>query len=201
MENIRLLVVDDDLVWLKGLSGYLNKEDNMVVVGMATNMEDALKYVTNFDLDVILMDLNLTGNKYDGILLSQEIQRIKKVKIIILTSFKEKELITDAFAAGAADFFCKDSYELLPYAIRSVYMNNSPVEILAEEYSRLRQENRLKVLTAAEREVFELKKSGLTIPQMANTLHKTSSTLKKQMNQILKKLGISRFDEIKKLKF
>ncbi|MCX7746542.1 MAG: response regulator transcription factor [Clostridia bacterium] len=198
MEKIKLLLIDDDSTWLKGIAFFLNKEEDFIVVGAVTTKEDALKFIANFDIDVILTDLFLVNDKHDGISLTLEIQNIKKVKTIMLTSFREKEIIADSFAAGAVNYFCKDNYEALPNAIRSTFRNCSPIEIIGQEYTRLREENKLSVLTEAEREVYEMKKLGYTLTQIGESLHKSTSTLKKQMNHILKKLGITRFEEIKR---
>lgn len=200
MSKIKLLIVDDDQVWLKGISRFLDKEDDLLVIGTATTGEEAVKYVQSFNPDVVLMDLNLSGNKYDGIDTSQDILNIKNPKIIILTSLKDKEMIGEAFAAGAVNYFCKDDFETLPHAIRACYNAISPIEILGMEYQRLREESRLTLLTNAERELYELKKSGYTLAQIGDKLHKSTSTLKKQMNNLLKKLEAKRFKDVSKIK-
>lgn len=196
MEKIKLLIVDDDPVWLKSMSAFLNKEEDFFVAGIAHTKEEAVKLVNDFNFDVILMDLNLSGDQFDGIDLSLEILNIKKVKIIILTSFQEREVIIGAFAAGAVNYFCKDNYQNIPDAVRATYNNISPLEVLVEEYSHLRKETRLNILTAAEKEVYQLRKAGYSVSQIGSLLQKSPSTIKKQVNHILKKFRVGKFNDL-----
>jgi NarL family two-component system response regulator LiaR len=200
MEKIKLFIVDDDQIWLKGFSAFLDNQSDFSVVGTASNKEEAINFIKNFETDLILMDLNLVGDKYDGIDVTQDILKIKNVKVIILTSIEDKDVVVDAFAAGAVNFLNKYEFEAIPHAIRTSLSSKSPVEILGREYSRLREENILSRLTLAEREVYELRKSGYSFTQIGEKLHKSISTIKKQMNQILKKLDVSRFKDIHNLK-
>ena len=64
------------------------------------------------------------------------------------------------------------------------------MEALLKEFTRLKREEQLQVLTAAEREVFELIEDGYTQPQIQEKLYKAESTLKNQVNKMLKKLGV-----------
>ena len=100
MDKIQVAIVEDDLGWLKALTSFLNKQDDILVEGTATNREDAVNLARTSIFDVIIMDINLNENKRDGILAAVEILQSVKVKIIMLTSLKDDEIITDSFTAG-----------------------------------------------------------------------------------------------------
>jgi NarL family two-component system response regulator LiaR len=75
------------------------------------------------------------------------------------------------------------------------------MEALLKEFTRLKREEQLKELTAAEREVFDMIEQGYTQSQIGRMLHKTESTLKNQVNKLLKKLGVrSSREAVKKVR-
>src|SRR5690606_9796356 len=78
----------------------------------------------------------------------------------------------------------------LPDVIRGALKGGNPMEALLKEFARLKREEQLRPLTGAEREVFELLEDGYTQPQIGRKLYKAESTLKNQVNQILKKLRV-----------
>ena len=102
---IKVIVVDDEQNWLIAISKLLNKEDDISVVGTANNKESVINLIKeNLSFDVILMDISLSSNKYDGIETALEIKELKEdAKIIMLTSFENRELIIDSFTAGAVN--------------------------------------------------------------------------------------------------
>ncbi len=65
MEKIKLFIVDDDQIWLKGFSAFLDNQSDFSVVGTASNKEEAINFIKNFETDLILMDLNLVGDKVE----------------------------------------------------------------------------------------------------------------------------------------
>ncbi|MDB5054454.1 MAG: DNA-binding response regulator [Bacilli bacterium] len=190
MNKIKILIVEDDLDWLRLMTCFLNNEHDFIIVGTASNKEDALQLVKTEDIDVILMDINLSENNYDGIYAASEICQIKKVKVIMLTSLIEHETITQSFTAGAVNFIHKTRFQEIPAAIRLAVHPFSPIEVLLKDYHRLKHEEELKPLTQSEREVFELVEKGYTRSQMEQKLFKSESTLKNQVNSMLKKLGV-----------
>lgn len=201
MNKIKILIVDDDEIWLKCLTKLVNRHSTITIVGCAKTREDAVNIIRTSEIDIVIMDLNLGITNFDGINAIIDILEIKKMKIIVLTSFSEKDMVLSAYSSGAVNYLCKDNYKLLPEVIKSTYNTFTPIEILISEYNFLKNEYYLKDLTTSEREVFELKKEGMTVKEISSHLHKSISTLKKQVNQILKKLKVTRFDDINKNKY
>jgi NarL family two-component system response regulator LiaR len=193
MKKIRIMIVEDDQEWLKALTDFLNDETDFYVIAAASSREDALQVIndTSQVIDIILMDINLTEDNLDGIYLAAQIGQIRKVKIIMLTSLNNEKIITDSFAAGAVNYIEKTNFREIPSLIRNVHCHTSPVEILLQDYYRLKRMELLGALTSAEREIFELVDSGMTQSQIEKKLYKSPSTLKTQIGNILKKLGVS----------
>jgi NarL family two-component system response regulator LiaR len=192
LDPIRIMLVEDDEEWLKALTAFLDNEIDFRVVAAVPNREKALEILddSSIGLDVILMDINLTGNNYDGIYLAAEVSQIRKVKIIMVTSLQEERLIIDSFTAGAVHYVHKTRFHEIPAAIRSVARDTTPFEVLLEEFSKLKRAELLKNLSPSEREIFGMIESGMTQRQIGESLFKSSSTLKTQVKSILKKLGV-----------
>jgi DNA-binding NarL/FixJ family response regulator len=190
MSKIRVALVEDEINWLKMMTNYLNKDDSIIVVGTATNKEDAINLARLIDIDILIMDINLSGNKSDGILAALEIMQFTKIKIIMLTSLNNEELITDSFAIGAVNYISKSDYREIPNAIHDAYKNSSPFQVLIKDYCRLKSEEHLNFLTPAEKEIFKLLEQGYSKSQIEKELYKSPNTLKTQIKGILSKLGV-----------
>lgn len=186
------MLVEDDEEWLKALTTFLDNETDFRVAAAVRDREKALEILNDagIGLDVILLDINLTGNNYDGIYLAAEITQSRKVKIIMVTSLQEEKLIIDSFTAGAAHYIRKTHFHEIPSIIRSVTRDTTPFEVLLEEFSKLKREELLNSLSPSEREIFGMIESGMTQRQIGDKLFKSLSTLKTQITSILKKLGV-----------
>lgn len=200
MEKIKIILVEDDPDWIRIMTDFINNCDDLEICAVANTKEQAVKVVGVTPADVVLMDINLSENKQDGVLAALEILQQYQIKIVMLTSLNIPEIITDSFTAGAIDYVLKDNYSQLPAIIRRVANETTPMEILLKEYSRLKREEQLQTLTTAEREVFELLEAGYTLEQIENKLYKTHNTLKTQLKKILSKLNVrTRVEALKKI--
>ncbi len=166
-----------------------------MIVSTATNREDAISMAKTLPIDIIIMDINLNENKCDGILAAVEILQFAKTKIIMLTSLKEEEIILDSFTAGAVNYIPKERYLEIPNAIRTTYYNNSPIEVLIKEFSKLQTDEQLKSLTTSEKQVYDMLADGNSKSKIQEALFKTNNTIKSQIKQILRKLGVSNTKE------
>ncbi len=188
-EPIRVLIVEDDPDWIKAITSYLNSEPDILVVGAATASEEALRLAGTLAFDVVLMDIQLTGGGLEGIYTALELHEIHPAKIIMLTSVTDDRVMTQAFTAGAVNYIEKPRFKDLPHAIRTAHRHPAAMDALLREFSRLKREEQLKALTPAEREVYELIEEGYTQSEIERKLFKAESTLKNQVNKMLKKLG------------
>ena len=187
-QRIKILLVEDDSFWRETLETDLNQENDLEVVSVALTREEAVIAVKSLDIDVILMDINLTGHNLDGLDATKEISRFLQgqIKIIILTSFSEKEVILDSFRKGAVNYLTKNNYQDIVKAIRDAYANKADIHSDAAEV--VRNEIQLSILTPMEREVYELKQQGLNKKQISEKLFKSINTIKSQIRSIRGKL-------------
>lgn len=188
---IRIGIVEDDPLFLLALSRYLNSQPDMNVTGTAASRAEALQMILLKPLDLILMDVVLSDQLDEGIQATIEILESLKVKIIMMSSRRDKDIILRAFAAGAIDFVPKTRYRQLPEIIRAALDVFNPHAILAEEYGELRKKELLSRLSASEQEIFELLHQGYTRSEIEKKLFKSASTIKNQINSILRKLEVS----------
>jgi len=188
-EQIKVLLVEDDPDWIKAMTAFLNDETDMLVVGAAMSFEEAIRLSGTLAFDVALLDIQLTDGGMEGIQIAAEIHERTSAKMIMLTSVEDESAMTRAFTAGAINYIEKTRFREIPQAIRNAYHHPAAMEALLKEFARLKREEQLKELTTAEREVFELLEEGYTQPQIERKLFKAESTLKNQINKMLKKLG------------
>ncbi|WP_020616898.1 response regulator [Paenibacillus daejeonensis] len=188
--HIRVLMVEDDADWIKSVTAFLNHEADLLVVGAATSEEEAVRMAKSLEFDVVLMDIQLTPSGREGIYIAMQIHDIRPVPIIMLSSLSDSSTIMQSFTAGAVNYLDKSRFAELPQTIRHAYHQTSAMEPLLQEFARLKREEQLQALTPAEREVYELIEQGYTQSQIEKKLFKAESTLKNQVNKMLKKLGV-----------
>jgi DNA-binding NarL/FixJ family response regulator len=189
MGSIRVMLVEDDPFWQQNLSADLAEEPDIEVVAVAGTKEEALLAVSRHPIDIILMDINLTGNNLDGLEAMKEILSELDgdgIKIIMLTSLTEREVIMKSFRLGALNYITKQSYKDIVRAIREAYEDRSTIH--ADAARIMRSEIQLMELSPMEREVFDLRKEGLSKQQISEKLHKSTNTIKSQLKSIKNKL-------------
>jgi DNA-binding NarL/FixJ family response regulator len=122
----RVLIVDDHAVFLEGLKTILNLETSgdIRVVGTASNGTEALELEKQLEPDVVLLDIKMPG--MDGVEVARVLRsRRREIKIIMLTTFDDRELIAGALDAGADGYLLKDvDSEQILQAVRSAARGN-----------------------------------------------------------------------------
>ncbi|HEX3048502.1 MAG TPA: response regulator transcription factor [Bacillota bacterium] len=204
MDQIKILIVDDDIFWAKKLSVFLNNEPDLLVIGIAQSQEEAEEFIKHNDnFDIVLMDLNLSGNsqRFEGIECTEAISQLNNKKVIVVTAYTVEELVTKAFMAGAKNYFPKDHFQDLPFAIRGVFNNKySAMEILVKEFFKLKKEFDLTILSPTEKKVHLLIEQGYSNTEIAKELVISMETVKSHVHNILNKLNAkSRKQIVKKL--
>ncbi len=189
---IRVLIVDDHAVVRSGLSTFLLTCDDMALVGEAANGEEALRLCPRVRPDVVLMDLVMPG--MDGATATRLIrQHCPDIQVVVLTSFKDQELVQGALQAGAIGYLLKDiSADELANAIRAAYAGKPTLASEAAQaliQAALGPADRLGAdLTEREREVLALMAQGLNNKEIAERLVVSVSTAKFHVSSILSKL-------------
>jgi DNA-binding NarL/FixJ family response regulator len=199
--NIKVLLVDDHTVVLKGLAFFLSTQKDCELVGEANNGKEALKKVEEVQPDVVLMDLYMP--EMDGIEATACIKKeYPHVKVLVLTSFSDQAHVLPALQAGASGYILKDvEPDQLVEAIRSAYKGNIQLhpEIASALLSQTLPQAELEVpstidvdvLTARENEVLQLLAQGMSNKEIASVLVITEKTVKAHVSSILSKLNLS----------
>jgi DNA-binding NarL/FixJ family response regulator len=205
MEKIRLLIVDDQVLFLESLSTFLrNYAADIDVVGVARNGSEALEKAAVLQPDIVLMDVHMPvmdGVEATGKLLASH----PGVRILILSTYDEDEYVRRALKLGAAGYLLKDisPTELIASirALKGGAVQISPQvvaklmrSVLTEEPSPTREiAGRLEwfeSLTRREREVFTLIARGYDNAQIGEELRMAEHTVRNHVSMIYSKLGV-----------
>lgn len=194
LNPIRVMLVDDHTMVRKGLATILKVFPDLQLAGEAENGVEAIKLCDEVQPDVILMDMVMPD--MDGATATRIIrQQFPQAQVIVLTSFKEGELIKNALEAGAIGYLLKDvSADELARAIRAAYSGRAT---LSPEAAQTLVETANQPpppgldLTEREREVLSLMIEGLNNTQIAGRLTVSPSTIKSHVSNILSKLGVA----------
>ncbi len=190
---IKVMLVDDHNVVRSGLAAFLTVFDDLSLVGEASNGEDAVQKAAELSPDVILMDLVMPGK--DGAEATRTIlEDHPDIKVIALTSFKEKDLIERVMEAGAIGYLLKNvGADELAEAIRDAHEGKptlAPEAAQALIQKTRKPKNQVEDLTPREKEVLQLMAEGMTNPEIANSLVISNSTVKFHVSSILRKLNV-----------
>ncbi|APH03919.1 response regulator transcription factor [Bacillus weihaiensis] len=181
---IQIVIAEDQQMLLGALGSLLNLEDDMEVVGKATNGEEALTLVQKHQPDVCIMDIEMPG--MTGLEAAEKLKDTDS-KVIILTTFSRSGYFQRALKAGVKGYLLKDSpSEELASCIRDI-MSGKRIyapELMDDVYS---EEN---PLTEREKEVLELVADGLNTKEIADQLSLKTGTVRNYISTILEKLDV-----------
>ena len=192
-EEIRILLADDHDVVRRGLTALLDGSEGFAVVGAAADGEEAVTLAGEHQPDVVLMDLSMPG--VDGIEATRRLMAARpESRVVVLTSFSDRERILDALDAGAVGYLLKDAEpdELLR-GIAAAARGESPLAPkAAKAVLSARAESRPAAeLTAREQEVLALLAEGLANKQIARRLGIAEKTVKAHLTSVFSTIGVS----------
>jgi len=198
MDKINALIVDDEKLIREGLSIILSSYEDIEVVGTCGNGKEALEFIRNNDVDVVLMDIRMPV--CDGVLGTKIIkEEYRDVKILILTTFDDREYIHEALKYGASGYLLKDSsYDLIYEGIKvstkgSLVVHPKVADTIISSVSR--DGSSLKEIEKyglTDREVTIIKEiaNGLSNKEIAEKLFLSEGTVKNNISTILSKLEL-----------
>ncbi|MET9321482.1 response regulator transcription factor [Streptomyces sp. NPDC003038] len=193
---IRVLLVDDHQVVRRGLRTFLEVQEDIEVVGEASDGEEGVARAEELRPDVILMDIKMPGT--DGI---EALRRLRELvnpaRVLIVTSFTEQRTVVPALRAGAAGYVYKDiDPDALAGAIRSVHAGHVLLQpevavALLTQDDQNPSPGRSGSLTDREREVLSLIADGRSNREIARLLVLSEKTVKTHVSNILMKLDLA----------
>ena len=196
---IKIVIADDQQVVRHGLASLLAFQKDLQIVGQAAHGEEACAMVRDFKPDIVLMDIRMPI--CDGIVATRRIlEENNAVRVLVLTTFDEDELIVQALKAGASGYLLKDTpSDKIASAIRSVFDGNTLLgptvsKKVADQLGKAKIADtsilKLKsLLTERELEVLNLIGLGRNNKEIAQTLNITEGTVKNHVSHIFSQIG------------
>ena len=192
--TIRVLIADDHEVVRIGLGRLLEATPDMELVAAAADGEQAVALVAEHAPDVVLMDLSMPN--VDGTEATRRIAASDAAaRVVILTSFSDREGILDALDAGAVGYLLKDADpdELLR-GVRAAARGESPLDPKAASTLLSAVHDRraaTEELTVREREVLQLVARGMPNKLIARELDISEKTVKAHLTSIFQRIGVT----------
>jgi DNA-binding NarL/FixJ family response regulator len=206
-EHIRVLIVDDQRLLCEGFRKLIEIVPNLEVVGMAGDGEEALTITERLVVagtapDVVLMDVRMP--RLDGIATTRVFkERWPQIRIVILTTFDDRELIHAGMQAGAQGYILKDiTAEQLATTIHGVAQGQVllHLDVANEVFGSFTEAppaapkgcvaSDLSQLTGREQEILALLAHGASNREISETLFIAGGTVKNHLSNILSKLGV-----------
>lgn len=202
-DKIKVLLVDDQTLIRQGFGYVIGVQADMLLVGEAADGHEALDKAMALRPNVILMDVQMP--RMSGLEATQAIMtQLPETKIVILTTFNDKDYIYQGIRAGAVGYLLKDAeVEHMIETIRSVYRGEAVFRtgLAADVLSRvaasgltsaetLPQFLMFEPLTAREQEILQEMAYGLRNDQIAHKLLISEGTVKTHVHHILQKFEV-----------
>jgi DNA-binding NarL/FixJ family response regulator len=199
MRNLRIIIVDDHEVVRLGLRALIERHQCFKVVDEAATAREAVQKTLQHMPDIVVMDIRLPGGS--GILACREIvSQAPNVKVIMLTSFAEDDMLFDALAAGASGYVLKQiGGDDLIRAIETVGRGEALLDpaLTQRVFMRVREAARkdeaaaFAELTDQELRVLSQVAEGKTNRDIARVLFLGEGTVRNYVSSILSKLHVN----------
>ena len=197
--SLRILLVDDHEVVRVGLRTLIERQQTLQVVGEAGTAREAIEQVSRLQPDVVILDIRLPGSS--GVDACREIkEHWPDVRVIILTSFPDDDVLFDAIAAGADGYVLKQvgSDELIT-ALQRVGRGESLLDpsVIQKVFDKIRSARKkeraeaFKHLTTQEMQILGYIAEGLTNSEIGLRLHLSEKTVRNYASEILRKLNLT----------
>ncbi len=199
MNKIRVALVDDHALVRLGLKTLINDQPDMDVVGEAGTASEALQMAGRIHPEVVLMDIRLPGE--GGLEATRQIlARFSEIKVVMLTSFADEELVMSAIRAGAVGYLLKEvGNEEVLRGIRAAAKGESVMDpaTTTRLFARVRASDRkddedaFRDLTDREMAILSEVEQGKTNVEIAQSLNISEKTARNYVSTILEKLRLT----------
>ncbi len=202
MQNpITVFIIDDHHMLIDGIKALLLNESEFKIVGEALRSTEAIERVKKMNVDVMITDINMP--EMNGIQFANAIRRIKpEQKILALSMFGDKAVITDMIDAGVKGYVLKNTgkQELITalklIANGGTYFSGD----VAKELNRVDDNiDKRYVLTPREREIVRHVAQGLSHTEIGERIHISPRTVDTHRTNIMRKLEVHSIAELIKI--
>ncbi|MGO2684197.1 MAG: response regulator [Microbacterium sp.] len=185
-EQIRLVIIDDQAMLRGALAALLELEDDLTVVGVAGDGDEAVQLVSQTAPDVCLMDIQMPG--MDGIAATEAVCAASpETRVLIVTTFARPGYLRAALDAGASGFVVKDApAEQLADAVRRVHAGLRVVDPALAEASLFDGAN---PLSEREQQVLRLAADGRSAAAIAAEVFLSAGTVRNNLSAAIGKVG------------
>lgn len=192
--SVNVFIIDDHPMVVAGLQSLLSKLLNIEVAGAASNAFDAIPFLRNNKIDVILLDINLPD--ISGIDLCKKVHHeFPDIKILGMSTFSERSYISRMIENGASGYLIKSaSAEEIAEAIDSVLNDKMYLSVSLQHITKplsISHSDHLPPLTKREKEILQLISEGLTNNQIAEQLYISPLTVDSHRKNLLTKLNVN----------
>ncbi|HEX7005140.1 MAG TPA: response regulator transcription factor [Trueperaceae bacterium] len=188
----RLMLVDDHPVVRQGLRSFLSRQDDLEIVAEAGSLAEARERAAQVsgELDLVLLDIELPDGS--GLSLIRELlDQPHPPRVLVLTSFLEREYVREALRRGANGYLIKHAgTQVLLDGVRAVLRGEMPLDPAAARLLAQDRSDPVAELTPRERQVLELLAEGLSNRDISQRLNVREKTVKSHLGNVFAKLGL-----------
>ena len=195
----QIILADDHEILCQGLKSLIEKDPSLRVVAQAKNGLELISALKSFKTDIVILDLSMP--EMDGLTALEGIKnKFSKVKVLVLTTQKDREHFKHAMARGACGYILKDdAFDQLLIAVKTVlkgkkFVSPSIAALLTDQYLRSLdpvEGSSLEILTRREKDVLKLVAAGCPNKQIALRLKISIRTVETHRANLSRKLGVN----------
>lgn len=190
--KIKIIIADDSFVFRESIKELLSRDPELLIAALASNGKEAFELCCEHKPDVIIMDVRMPiCNGIEGTRLIKS--HMPDVKVIILTTFEDRDYITEAIKYGAEGYVLKDSgYDHIRMIIKSVYrgypvFHKKALDSVAQSISENKPEKLEISLSETEQKILRLVVQGRSNKQIAFILGLSEGRIKNILTELFEK--------------
>ena len=205
--SIRIILADNHEVVRQGISLLINKQNDMDVVGQATDGREAIKLAAELQPDIVILEVSMPN--LNGVDSARQILKDNPhMRVVVLSADHDRRIVTEALAVGVSGYVLKEGMSNeLTRALKVVYeggrfLSTRVASVVIDDMVHERQQKPDEVLldklTAKERELLQLLAEGKLTKSAAKILHVSIKTIDARRREIMHKLNMSSISQLTK---
>ncbi len=192
MKKIRVFITDDHYMVIEGIRSLLQHDEEIELIGHASNAASCLAFLWQDQPDVILMDISMPDK--NGIELCKEVkEKYPYIQILGLSTFDQKAFVQKMMENGASGYVLKNATKQeLSKAIQMVHKGQKYLSIGASDALKSAQKDQaaLPFITRREKDVLQLVVEGFTNTEIAEKLFVSPATIDTHRKSLLAKFNM-----------